>query len=189
MRQEIEIEFKNLLTKRDYEQLLNNYPFKEPIKQVNYYFETKDFAFREIKSALRIRKKKDKYTLTLKQPYKGHLLETHLSLTKEETMDCLKGNFVDKAEFTKHLASLGINIKDLVYLGELTTYRRTYVDEGDIYVLDHSLYNGIEDFEFELEVDHAEAGKSLFSNIMQNSGISLRKTPSKIERFFNSLPQ
>lgn len=44
MTQQIEIEFKNMLTKRQYEQLLEAFSIKNEqiIRQVNHYFDTKE---------------------------------------------------------------------------------------------------------------------------------------------------
>src|SRR5699024_11542022 len=67
MVQEIEIEYKTLLTKNEYNILLNALPFSsETIMQTNHYFETDDFKIERHHSALRIRNKGQRYTLTLK---------------------------------------------------------------------------------------------------------------------------
>lgn len=187
MKQNIEIEFKNLLTKEQYNQLLSLFPFDKPFKQVNYYFETRDFQLKKFNSALRIREKEGKYTLTLKQPYEEHLLETHLTLTKAEAKACLKGEFLVNEEFSQSLVNLGVKVDDLIYFGKLITYRSVYKKQENLYVLDHSLYNGKEDFEFELEVKDAKEGKKLFLNILQKANIEITRTPNKIERFFRSL--
>src|SRR5699024_6287737 len=175
MRQEIEIEFKNLLTESEYEKLLEAYSFSPEIKQVNYYFETEDLSLRKARSALRIREKNSSYTVTLKQPKNGHLLEGHITLEEEEAKECIKGNFIQNQDFTNQLASLGVNPQDLLYMGSLTTYRRSYIDGDHIYVLDYSLYNDKEDFEFELEVQNAKLGKELFLHILEQADIALRK--------------
>lgn len=187
MKQEIEIEFKNILTKNEFERLLESYPFQEAFKQTNYYFETRDLQLSKLRSALRIREKNGRFTATLKQPYEGHLLESHISLSEEEAKQCINGNFIHREDFSNHLKNLGIHIKDLIYLGELTTYRRTFIDKDNLFVLDHSLYNGLEDYEFELEVKDAGEGKTLFLDVLEKYDILLEKTPSKIERFYNSL--
>ncbi|WP_212685903.1 CYTH domain-containing protein, partial [Salmonella enterica] len=83
MAQEIEIEFKNLLTEEEYLKLLSNLPFpKYSQTQTNYYFETEDFSLKAHGSALRIREKNGNYTLTLKETHELGLLETHDALTE-----------------------------------------------------------------------------------------------------------
>lgn len=187
MRQEIEIEFKNLLTKEEFEALLHGCPFPEAYKQINYYFETKDMRLSKLKTALRIREKKGQFTLTLKEAKEGHILETHISLTEEEAKQCIDGEFLDREDFSRHLSSLSIQVEDLIYQGKLTSLRRSFSKDNKLYVLDHSFYNGLEDYEFELEADHAEEGEASFHELLKSYQISLKKTPSKIERFFTSL--
>lgn len=68
MSQEIEIEYKNLITIDEYNQLLTAYPFpQEGKKQINYYFETADRKLQHQGCALRIREKSDTYHITLKE--------------------------------------------------------------------------------------------------------------------------
>ncbi len=58
MSQEIEIEYKNLLTKDEFNSLLSNLSFpRKGQVQINYYFETADLALRNKLSALKIKKK------------------------------------------------------------------------------------------------------------------------------------
>lgn len=187
MKQEVEIEFKNILTKKQYNTLLNIIPFQKTTMNENYYFETKDFKLAKVKSALRIRKNDKAYTLTLKQPKEGYVLETNIPLAEEEALSCLKGNFIQHDEFTKYLSSLGIRPDELHYFGKLITKRKTYYDGENLYVLDHSFYNDKEDFELELEVQNREKGLKLFTKILNETNIERKKTPSKIERFFKSL--
>ncbi|HLS35615.1 MAG TPA: CYTH domain-containing protein [Bacillota bacterium] len=189
MKQEIEIEYKNLLTKSEYKRLLRLYPFQKAIKQHNYYFETAQLQLQKQKSALRIRKKNNEYVLTLKQPHYGQLLETHVEITEDETEQCLIGNFIEHKQFNEQLAKLGVDAQQLNYIGKLVTYRRIYEENETIYVLDRSLYNGYEDFEFELEVNDEHKGKKHFLSILKKAEIKQVHTPNKIERFFKTLPK
>jgi uncharacterized protein YjbK len=188
MAQEVEIEFKNLLTKEEYELLLERLPFPhEGHKQVNYYFETSDFQLRNNKAALRIREKNGEYRLTLKEPYKDGLLETHDSLTKDEAEAWINGNPIDKEFTKKRLYQMGISVENLKCYGSLTTIRREYKDSGLIYVLDHSSYHDQEDYELEIESTDRESGLKALDTILKDWSIVKKETPNKIARFFNSL--
>jgi uncharacterized protein YjbK len=188
MAQEIEIEFKNLLTKEEFEILLNYLPFPSVgIKQINYYFETTDFKLRHHKSALRIREKNGKYQLTLKEPYGDGLLETHDSLTEEEVTAWINGKPVPKAEVKAQLRKMNISINELQYYGNLTTIRREYHHDRLIYVLDHSHYHGHEDYELEIEAKDVETGKEALNTILRECGITRKDTPNKIARFFQKM--
>src|SRR5690625_3099304 len=93
MAQEIEIEYKVLLTKKEFEKIASSLPFSaNSVTQVNHYFETNQFNFKKQQSALRIREKNNKYTLTLKQPHEEGILETHDQLTEEEYNHWINGN-------------------------------------------------------------------------------------------------
>lgn len=187
MTQEIEIEYKNLLTEKEFHKLLRYLPFPESGEiQTNFYFETADFSLRENKCALRIRKKNGVYRLTLKEPHPNGLLETHDSLTKEEAQKWISGQIVPKPHTTEQLKKKGISPEDLKCYGNLTTDRREANYKNVLIVLDYSTYNNKNDYEFELEADSEELGKAMFDSILRELDIKKRETPNKIQRFFNS---
>ena len=186
--QEIEIEFKNLLTKEEFNQIRTYLSFPDKgVAQTNFYFETKDFTLKNNHAALRIREKNGEYTLTLKQPGGQGLLETHDFLTKEEANEWFNGNPVSKTHTAKQLADLDICPSDLIYYGSLTTIRLEYKHKGFIYVLDDSHYNNHSDYELEIEAPSYDAGLTTFNQLLTTLSIPRRKTPNKIERFFSSL--
>lgn len=188
MAQEIEIEFKNLLTKEEYETLLNKLPFpKKGKKQINYYFETEDFKLRQYQAALRIRKKNNLYQLTLKEPHKDGLLETHDSLTEAEALSWINHHPIPKEATTVQLNQMNIHANELHYVGSLTTIRREYQENGLIFVLDCSQYNHVEDYELEIESQSKETGLTALMNILETYHITQKDTPNKIARFFSSL--
>lgn len=188
MAQEIEIEYKNLLTKDEFDRLLTNLPFPRDSQiQTNYYFETEDFALRQQLSAIRIREKNGNYQLTLKEPHPDGLLETHDMLTEKESFSWLHGNIIVKKNVFKQLDNLNISYKDLIYFGKLKTERREVNYENVLIVLDISSYNGQVDYEFELEAPHKEIGEKIFHQLLHQHQITIKNTPNKIERFFTTL--
>ncbi|WP_077325137.1 CYTH domain-containing protein [Virgibacillus siamensis] len=185
MAQEIEIEFKNLLTKDEFDRLLLSLPFPaEPQTQTNHYFETTKFELKENGAALRIRKKNGTYTLTLKQPHEKGLLETHDTLTDAETEKWLNGQPVIKQHVSEQLAALNIDIEELIYFGSLTTERRELEYGDSLLVLDYSMYGNTSDYELELEAASIETGRQMIDQILHTYHIQKRKTPNKIKRFF-----
>ncbi|MEN2767628.1 CYTH domain-containing protein [Ornithinibacillus xuwenensis] len=188
MAQEIEIEFKNLLTKAEYVLLLDRLPFpKEGQNQTNYYFETTDNKLQIKNSALRIREKNEAFKLTLKEPHPEGLLETHDSLTKREAMEWMNGNPIPKEATTKQLNQLGVCVADLIYKGKLMTSRHEYDQDGLIYVLDHSIYLDHEDYELEIEATNRQAGLQALDTVLNDWGIERKETPNKIARFFSRI--
>lgn len=188
MRQEIEIEFKVLLTKKEYHSLLQLLPFpKDAITQTNYYFETDLFLFKEKNAALRIRKKNDSYTLTLKQPHEQGILETHETLTENEAMQWIKSKPVLNNKMIHYLNLLKIPIHDLKLFGSLSTERRQFERNDIVYVLDKSFYNNYIDYELEIESPSKKTGLHAFHALLDEFNIKQKESTPKIERFFKTL--
>ncbi|MCM3399206.1 MULTISPECIES: CYTH domain-containing protein [Oceanobacillus] len=188
MTQEIEIEFKNLLEKEEYDQLLNSIPFPSEGKlQINHYFETKEFSLKELGCAIRIREKDGKYTLTLKEPHPDGLLETHDLLTEQEALNWMNGTIIPKVNTSKQLLKKNIQPEKLTYYGSLSTLRREVPYQDVLLVLDYSTYNHKTDYELELEAPTKADGLRIFHQLLEENKIEQRITPNKIERFFHSL--
>ncbi|MCP8615591.1 CYTH domain-containing protein [Salirhabdus salicampi] len=189
MEEEIEIEFKNLLTKTEYEILLKhlNMSGESGKKQMNYYFETDEFDLKQAGSALRIREKLGTYTCTLKQPHAKGLLETHAQLTKEELFNWKKGNIQLPHPIEEKLKQLQIPIHKLKYRGQLETERIEKNWNNCTVVFDISRYNGNVDYELEVEANSYQEGKRIFQRLLNEVHIPERKTPNKIERFFHTV--
>ncbi|WP_028782073.1 CYTH domain-containing protein [Thalassobacillus devorans] len=188
MNQEIEIEFKNMLTKAEYNRLKTGLPFeKAEIKeQINHYFETDNFDLKSKGAALRIREKNGSYTLTLKQPHPEGLLETHATLTMAEFESWIAGNPVEKENVNHQLKEMEIDYLALKYWGELKTNRQEIDYQDTLLVLDHSLYHNIEDYELELEATNRAHGEKVFYQLLNDHEIPERDTDNKIKRFFQA---
>ena len=82
----IEIEAKVLITKEEYDKVvekMSKFAIGE-YDQVNYYIETKDLALKKLGVGLRIRKIDNKYCMTLKAPMSEGLLEKNNTITEDE---------------------------------------------------------------------------------------------------------
>lgn len=185
MAQEIEIEFKSMLTENEFTLIHRQLPFPEqPIVQTNYYFETEQFTLKNHQSALRIREKNGCFTLTLKEPHPEGILETHDSMSKVDVELWLQGSPVPQMNVTKQLQNLGVLEDSLQYYGALTTERFFYCENEIDYMLDKSSYLGIVDYELEIESKSKEAGLEALHNLLQKYNIKERKAQPKIARFF-----
>lgn len=191
MSQNIEIEFKNLLTKEEFYKLQDFFHIDEKdfAKQVNYYFDTPDFLLKEKHSALRIREKKDRFQLTLKQPNDIGLLETNQDLTNEEAQQLITSGVFPKGSVRTILSDLQIDIDSLTNFGTLTTIRAETEYKGGLIVLDHSYYLNSNDYELEYEVSNIDSGKYIFEQLLKTQQIPVRKTHNKIIRLFQLLQQ
>lgn len=188
MTQEIEIEYKNLLTKNEFNHILYSLPFQGGVQtQTNHYFETTNFSLKEKGCALRIREKNSTYTLTLKEPHSTGLLETHDVMTVNEASEWMSGAFHTNGQVKKQLADKNISLEDLLYCGSLTTRRRELEYEDVLLVLDYSTYGNSADYELEIEAKSEESGRKKIAEVLERFDIQKRDTPNKIQRFFAAM--
>ena len=186
MSETIEIEFKNLLTKVEYENLLKtfNVERKDIIKQSNHYFDTPDFALKNLGSALRIREKNNSFELTLKQPAAVGLLETTQHLSRIEFQAVIQQQIFPMGIVQERIEQLKIAFNKIVYFGSLTTKRSEFPYKEGLLVLDHSFYLNTEDYEIEYEVKDFQTGQLVFQELLKQYDIPIRKTQNKIARFY-----
>ncbi|MGR6002090.1 CYTH domain-containing protein [Bacillus cereus] len=184
MTQEIEIEFKNIVTKEEFDTLCKSFSIEAFTKQVNHYFETPDFSLKEAGSALRIRHKGATYTLTLKQPAEIGLLETHQVVTEDEAKMMMETNTIIQGAVVDQLHKLQIPVSALTYMGSLTTERAETLFKDGTLVFDHSFYYNHDDYEIEFEVQDEETGKVAFIHLLTQHNIPVRHTNNKVKRFF-----
>ena len=187
MTQEVEIEYKNMLTKQEYERLLSLYGGIQPITwtQTNYYADTHDLKLKKNKSALRIRELPDKTECTLKTPYKNHLMETTIPLDKADAQRMIQSDALILSEkMIQLLSEMEIHVKDLSFLASLSTERFELQKENCLIVLDKSIYGTKQDFELEIEATNEEEGIQFFNEFLTKHDLPVRKTDNKVKRAF-----
>jgi len=189
----IENEIKVLLTKNEYEYLLNQFGFERQYNrkvintQKNYYYDTEDFEMNRQNKTCRIRIKDGKYTATIKK----HLSTGNQSVENDIQLstDLYHNAFVD----------MGLQLQ-----GVLVTTRSVLLkDRICEVVLDRNEYLGTVDYELEIEYEanQQKNAHSILINILSmlpnqdihflESPISLYldRTPSKSTRFFDRKKQ
>ena len=185
MSREVEIEFKSMLTKEEYDQLLKEYGGDTPSlwKQENFYADTQDFALKEQGSALRIRRLPNKNECTLKTPYGEHLLETTFLLSNDDADRMIKQNRLDLSqEILNELTKMAIDPSHLRFFADLSTIRFEKKEGNQLVVLDKSFYSGTVDYELEVEAVEAKEGRAFFEQLLKEHGIPYRKAKNKIKR-------
>ncbi|MCM3610616.1 CYTH domain-containing protein [Planococcus sp. MERTA32b] len=185
MTKELEIEFKNLLTREEYIKLLElfGYQKEDAHTQINHYFDTADFTLRNRKSALRVREKGQQIECTLKTPAENGYYEITDKLDSQQAARIIENRGFPAPEVNEALSEMGVSPENLIKLGSLITHRIEFPYQNGLLVLDHSEYHGIDDYELEFEVKDYEAGKQRFEALLTDTGIPLRKTDKKIARF------
>ena len=185
---EIEKEFKNLLTKEQYEAIAGDYQsvFTKDVTQTNSYYDYEGLL-QQHKMALRIRIVEGKETgeITLKIPQSSFEV---LEYTEVLPVDILNAYNHDK-QFTlptslqETLENKGITLQTVNQTALLTTHRlEGALSENEWLVLDESHYNSKVDYEMEMEVHSLEIGEPVFLGILAKYNIIRRQAESKIKR-------
>lgn len=182
----LEIEFKTLLTKEEYDSLKDFFKEQSPIRQTNHYIDTPDQAIRNHQMALRIRTLADRAELTLKVPQKAGHFEYNQALTFDQVEDFLSKKKLPQGEIASFLTDLGIPLVALDVWGSLETERREKRIPKGLLAFDRSRYNSIEDYELEMEVDVA-SDETYFHEFLKEKQIEYKPAKSKVARLAQSL--
>ena len=185
----LEIEFKNMLTKTEYQQLMNHFNPQNLslITQQNIYYDTANASLKQLKSALRIRIKNETYELTLKLPQSIGLLEINQSLTADDVWQFNNHKKLPPGAVVDALISHNIDVSHLNIITDLITKRFECPYEGGLLVLDESFYHEITDYELEYEVTDYDIGHHQFQTLLNHYHIPLRPAKSKIKRAIDAM--
>lgn len=182
----LEIEFKTLLIKEEYDSLKDFFKEQPPIRQTNHYIDTPDQAIRNHQMALRIRTLADRAELTLKVPQEAGHFEYNQALTFDQVEDFLSKKKLPQGEIASFLTDLGIPLAALDVWGSLETERREKRIPKGLLAFDRSRYNSIEDYELEMEVD-AASDETYFHEFLKEKQIEYKPAKSKVARLAQSL--
>ncbi|MBC1377157.1 CYTH domain-containing protein [Listeria innocua] len=187
MVKELEIEFRNLLTKDEYDRLIEDFRIKEDdfFEQTNFYLDTADFGLKERNSALRIRKLETQYQLTLKTPEARGLMETTQILAADQATAITDGANIPVGPVRDTLKEIGINHEDLQVFGSLKTIRAEKDYKKGLLVFDKNFYGSISDFDLEYEVSDYDKGKEIFDKLLKEYQITNHPAENKVARFYN----
>jgi len=186
MLSEKEIEFKNLLTKQEFDTLLKEFHVtKEDFhSQTNYYFDTPEKDFQKNKIGFRLRVMEGRNEITLKTPLEDHVMEEQTILVTDQERDqVLRESIFPSLSFLEK--------KNLPYpticIGSIKTNRAfVEIKDGTLF-FDHSFYSQIEDYEVEYESQDVEKGQAFFLQLLKQHQIPVRKTDKKIARLVKTL--
>lgn len=181
MQIEKEIEFKNLLTKQEFELLVSFFQVdqKDFHSQTNYYFDTEDNYFKDNAIGFRLRILKDKNELTLKRPLVEHVMEESTITVSDQERDVI----IQETTFPSipFLEQFNLN-SPLICIGSLQTNRVEIPFNNGSLFLDHSIYGQTEDFEVEYESSDVKHGEKVFLDLLDSHRIPIRHTDKKIAR-------
>ncbi|EEU7817715.1 CYTH domain-containing protein, partial [Listeria monocytogenes] len=187
MVKELEIEFRNLLTKEEYDTLIESFHVKEDdfFEQTNYYLDTTNFDLKKRHSALRIRQLETQYQLTLKTPEARGLMETTQILGKDQASAIIAGANIPVGPVRDTLKELGIKHENLQVFGSLKTIRAEKDYKKGLLVFDKNFYGSISDFDLEYEVADYDKGKEIFDKLLKEYQITNQPAENKVARFYH----
>ena len=181
MNNNIEKEYKVLVTKEQFYNLYQNFatpPFHE---QVNIYYDTQDLMIRKHKGAMRIRDVNGMHIFTLKMQSEEGLLEFEKPVPKN-AITSLEDEEIQELLHRYQLQGPFFKI------AELHTQRAVYESEFAELCFDISTYHGKTDYEIEYEYKKEHDCLSIFQDIMKQINVVYEKNCiSKIQRAINSL--
>ncbi|MFD1705645.1 CYTH domain-containing protein [Siminovitchia sediminis] len=190
MSRNIEVEFKNMVNKEDFDVLLQYFQVRKNdfITQKNYYFDTKNLSLGMQQAALRIREKEGSCELTLKKAAPVGNLEINQSISPQEASSMLAGKGVPQGEVREELTLMQTSFTSIEYQGMLQTERSQARYKNGWLMFDHNTYLHKEDFEIEYEVDESNAfqGEKDFYELLYKLNIPRKESDNKIKRFFHA---
>lgn len=185
MQKGTDVEFKSLLTEKEYNKLLEYFTNAKSDFQTNHYFDTKRFSLKALNASLRVRERED-FELTLKRK-KGYNTDLKsITISQEEFNELKETGVVTKEELVNDLTNL-IKEQKLVNFLSLSTLRFYAPYGSGVINIDKSEYIGIVDYEIEFTGKSYHQGKADFIKIISDFGIQYKKSEKKIKRAFNAL--
>lgn len=180
MKQETEIEFKQILTLDEFNNIkedlkLSNNDFKI---QTNYYLDTKDLELSKQKMALRVRETENDFTLTLKVKTSDHVTkEYHQKISYEQFIN-FDFNIADI------ISKIPTSYEALENICTLKTFRAQVNFSKYTLFLDDNEYLDQKDYELEMEVDSLD-DYIYFEELLKKYNIKKTKSSTKIARALN----
>jgi uncharacterized protein YjbK len=176
MKENLEIELKCLLSKDQFECLLEKMKFSMPKIQINTYYDTPNKDLQQRLWMCRIREVMDKYEFTLKTPGNGGHNEFECLLEKHNIHDPIVVDFFAQSDI----------LPPLLAIGSTTTHRRKFVDEYGEWCLDYNLFDEISDYEVEYELfDYTPEAEQRFTEVLKSCKVEYKQAKTKFERMLN----
>ncbi len=184
----IEIEAKVLLNKRDYLKLLENMTFNDQVKiQKNYYLDSQDRVLKKYGMAIRLRQREGKNKLTLKAPLAEGLLTKNQDLSDDEANALINNNLFPRGDISDFLDILNIDVNKLLILAQLTTERKEGTYEGLDINISKNTYSDTVDYELECDSDSVTNSQNALKDLCQQYRIEYKiNTVSKESRAINA---
>ncbi|MGQ7462837.1 CYTH domain-containing protein [Streptococcus suis] len=182
MKNHLEIEYKTLLTKSEYKRLLTDFSDVNPVLQTNHYIDTPNLDMKNNRFSLRIRTFEDIAELTLKIPQEVGNREYNQVLEIHTAKQLLVDFQLPAGQIADIISATNVPVEKLAVWGSLTTKRHEKETSIGLMALDENEFNGLIDYELEVEVTDPEEGKILFDEFLRKNAIQFKYASSKVAR-------
>ncbi len=182
MKNHLEIEYKTLLTKSEYNRLLAEFSDVSPILQTNHYIDTPNLDMKNHRFSLRIRTFENIAELTLKIPQDIGNQEYNQVLDIQTARQLLDDFQLPAGHIFNMISATDVPLEKLAIWGSLTTKRYEKETSIGLMALDENQYAGQTDYELEVEVSNAHEGKILFDAYLKKKAIQFKYASSKVAR-------
>lgn len=168
MNQNLEIEYKMLVTREEFETLLKHCQTDGVREQLNVYYDcTPSSTLRHV--AMRIRDVDGHHWFTLKAPQPKGVLEYEMEIAENSP------EVLDNEEIRCLFQQLKLTLP-VHECGRMRTRRHWKETPWGELCLDHSLINGRDDYEIEFEISgDPDTGKAYFLGLLAECGLTYRE--------------
>lgn len=185
MEKNTEVEFKSLITKEEYDRLIEKFAGSKSDFQTNHYFDTTRFSLKALDVSVRVRERDD-FSLTYKRK-KGYNIDVKTIIIDKEKFEEIKNTgVIDIPEISDELSKL-IKDQKLVNFLSLSTHRTYLPYANGILNIDKSEYLDVTDYEIEYSSKSYHQGKDEFIQLINDLDLAYKKSNKKIQRAYARL--
>ncbi|AMB99632.1 hypothetical protein AWM75_06380 [Aerococcus urinaehominis] len=191
MSEEIEIEFKNMLTQAEYDLIYQSLDLSHvpAIYQVNSYFD-QEAILADHGIAVRLRLADQQAEITLKHGQLDHQnIEINQPISLSKAQKIMAAACLDLPDtLVGYLNKVGIdNLYKLKQTGRFQTKRYQVNYQDQLLVLDQVNFGTSQDYELEMEVNDYELGSHTFNACLDYFKIPRRPSQPKVKRMKDSI--
>ena len=187
MGKNLEYEFKTMLTKAEYVELMTHFKEHRGNLQINYYFDTDRFTLKATEIGLRVRKRENtNYEITLKRKkgYVAHVVNEFI--TKEQFTEFCETGIIPCEEIKRDLEDIIKGQKIINYM-TLATFRISFPYKNGLLSIDKCKYVDTIDYELIFQSNVYETGKREFVETVKGFGVQYKKAEPKMKRAYAAL--
>lgn len=187
MADKLEVSFRTLLTKAEYQRLCKQYSEKPSNLQTNYYFDTARYTLKAAEVVLRVRVREgSRYELALRRKKGYNKVEIVNQITEDEFNKFLETGDIPSLEVKAEIGDLIKDQKILNYMS-LSTFRIYFPHKHGVLAIDKCEYLGQTDYELEFQASTRDQGRKDFVETVKELNINYKVADTKIKRAYNAL--